>query len=346
MVMDRLAGPAMDLGGGSSLQPNQSRGGGGGGLGSNELQRTDQIIGVPSSSFLPLPSSREKRERERLREEKRGIQILQICRRHDDDGSPERRRRPEQQTRRPRLGCLLAFLQAFAAVSALLYAAWILSRWARHHQLRLQDLLPGLWFPSLLMAAGLVYCLLLLAGYLAAEINNGCCLCFVRPLFFFVRYTIPAMAMMLLEAALAGHVTINDHWMQDLPDDRTGELHNLLSFIHDNLDLCKWAALAIFATQALSLLLAMILRALLSARTMDYDSDEDFVAPPPPYLPTTADTRGFRPDLWSSRMRHKVTIPLLCAEVEPSCPLLCPLQFLMSLHLPEPSSPSSTLLLY
>ena len=75
---------------------------------------------------------------------------------------------------------LLAFLQAFAAVSALLYAAWILSRWARHHQLRLQDLLPGLWFPSLLMAAGLFYCLLLLAGYLAAEINNGCCLCFVR----------------------------------------------------------------------------------------------------------------------------------------------------------------------
>jgi len=60
---------------------------------------------------------------------------------------------------------LLAFLQDFAAVSALLYAAWILSYWARHHQFRLQDLLPGLWFPSLVMAAGLFYCLLLLAGY-------------------------------------------------------------------------------------------------------------------------------------------------------------------------------------
>lgn len=76
---------------------------------------------------------------------------------------------------------LLAFLQAFAAVSALLYAAWMLSRWARHHQLHLSDLLsPGLWFPSLVMAAGLFYCLLLLAGYLAAELNTGCCLCFVR----------------------------------------------------------------------------------------------------------------------------------------------------------------------
>jgi hypothetical protein len=136
-------------------------------------------------------------------------------------------------------------------------------------------------------------------------------------------------------------------YAQDLPEDRTGELHNLLSFIHNNLDLCKWVALAIFATQvfsslpstllisaecprlitipnrstmcdlqALSLFLAMILRAMLSARTTGYDSDEDFVVirrplllaqAPPPYLPTTVDTRGFRPDLWSSRMRQKVT---------------------------------------
>jgi len=99
-----------------------------------------------------------------------------------------------------------------------------------------------------------------------------------------MQYTIPAMATMLLEAALAAHLTVNDHWIQvtlptqikfihflrsrstcfltnfisvyaaqDLPDDRTGELHNLLSFINNNLDLCKWAALAIFATQVFSL---------------------------------------------------------------------------------------------
>ncbi|KAL6603379.1 hypothetical protein ACP70R_043740 [Stipagrostis hirtigluma subsp. patula] len=200
---------------------------------------------------------------------------------------------------------LLAFLQAFAAVSALLYAAWILSRWGRHHHLHLHDLFPDLWFPSAVAAAALFYCLLLLAGYLAAEINNGCCLCF---------YTIPAMAMILIEAAVAAHIMLNQHWLQALPDDRTGELDNLLSFIHNNLDLCTWAALAIFGTQALSLLLAMILRAMVSAKNADYDSDEDFVVirrpllvaqAPSPYLPTTVDTRGFRPDLWSSRMRQK-----------------------------------------
>jgi hypothetical protein len=55
---------------------------------------------------------------------------------------------------------------------------------------------------------------------------------------------------------------------------------------------------------------------MLSTPSADYDSDEDFVVirrpllvaqGAPAYLPTTADTRGFHPDLWSSRMRHKVT---------------------------------------
>ncbi|KAL6874006.1 hypothetical protein ACP4OV_014088 [Aristida adscensionis] len=200
---------------------------------------------------------------------------------------------------------LLAFLQAFAAVSALLYAAWIFSRWARHHELRLDDLLPGLWFPSAVAAAGLFYCLLLLAAYLAAEINNGCCLCL---------YNILLMPMMLLEVAVAADLMLNQRWIQELPYDRTGELENLLSFVRNNLDLCKWAALAIFGTQALSLLPAMILRAMMLARSGDYDSDEDFVVirrpllvtqAPSPYLPTTVDNRSFRPDLWSSRMRQK-----------------------------------------
>uniref|UniRef100_A0A453SWJ7 Tetraspanin n=1 Tax=Aegilops tauschii subsp. strangulata TaxID=200361 RepID=A0A453SWJ7_AEGTS len=95
-------------------------------------------------------------------------------------------------------------------------------------------------FACVVMAAGLLYCAILLAGYVAAEVNSGCCLCF---------YTILAMAMMLLEAAVAGHLLLNEHWMQDLPYDRTRELENLVSFVNNNLDLCKWAALATVATQ-------------------------------------------------------------------------------------------------
>ncbi|KAI4999521.1 hypothetical protein ZWY2020_004110 [Hordeum vulgare] len=44
-----------------------------------------------------------------------------------------------------------AFLQAFAALSVVLYAAsilsaFILSRWVRHHELHIHHLLPDLWF--------------------------------------------------------------------------------------------------------------------------------------------------------------------------------------------------------
>ncbi|XP_047080805.1 tetraspanin-18-like [Lolium rigidum] len=199
----------------------------------------------------------------------------------------------------------LAFLQAFAAVSAVLYGAWIVSRWARHHELHLDHLLPDLWFACAVMAAGLLYCAILLAGYIAAEISSGCCLCF---------YTVLAMAMLLLEASVAGHLLLNEHWMQDLPYDRTGELNNLVTFVQNNLDTCKWTALATLATQALSLLLAMVLRAMVSTSRDDYDSDEDFVVirrpllvaqGAPSYLPTTADPRGVHPQLWSSSMRQK-----------------------------------------
>ncbi|KAI4970276.1 tetraspanin-18-like [Hordeum vulgare subsp. vulgare] len=199
----------------------------------------------------------------------------------------------------------LAFLQAFAAVSAVLYAASILSRWSRQHELRFDHLLPDLWFACAVMAAGLLYCAILLAGYVAAEVNSGCCLCF---------YTILAMTMMLLEAAVAGQLLLNEHWIQDLPYDRTGELESLVSFVKNNLDLCKWAAVATVATQAFSLFLAMTLRAMVSPANADYDSEEDFVVirrplllaqGAPAYIPTTADPRGAQPGLWSSSMRQK-----------------------------------------
>lgn len=75
----------------------------------------------------------------------------------------------------------------------------------------------------------------------------------------------------------------------------------------------------IHRVQAISLFLAMILRAMVSTRSVDYDSDEDFVVirrpllvaqGAPAYLPTTVDSRGFHPDLWSSRMRQKVRTAL------------------------------------
>ena len=75
-----------------------------------------------------------------------------------------------------------------------------------------------------------------------------------------------------------------------------------------------------FRLQALSLLLAMVLRAMVSTSNADYDSDEDFVVirrpllvaqGAPSYLPTTADPRA---QLWSSSMRQKVRIQLFTLQ--------------------------------
>lgn len=70
-----------------------------------------------------------------------------------------------------------------------------------------------------------------------------------------------------------------------------------------------------FFVQALSLLLAMILRAMVPARRVDYDSDEDFVVirrplldpqGGPGYATTSVGSKGFHSDFWSSQMRQKV----------------------------------------
>ncbi len=34
-------------------------------------------------------------------------------------------------------------------------------------------------------------------------------------------------------------------WNQDIPDDPTGELDKVEAFVEDNLNICKWVALAV-----------------------------------------------------------------------------------------------------
>ena len=67
--------------------------------------------------------------------------------------------------------------------------------------------------------------------------------------------------------------------------------------------------------QVLSVLLAMILRAMVPRKRLDYDSDEDFVVIRRPLLnpqsvssftSTTVDGKGHRSDIWSSQIKQKV----------------------------------------
>ncbi|CAN6485867.1 unnamed protein product [Victoria cruziana] len=156
------------------------------------------------------------------------------------------------------------------------------------------------------MSIGVLLCLITCVGHIAGETINGCCLCF---------YTFLMTVIILLEAALVGFMLIDKHWEEDLPYDPTGEFHKLRSFIEDNIDICEGVGLFVLAIQALSLLLALILRAMVTRRRGHYECDEDDYLVGAdfrqPFLgaqvtaSTSLDSKSNRSDAWSTRMREK-----------------------------------------
>lgn len=174
--------------------------------------------------------------------------------------------------------------------------------------------LPSPWFIYLFLGIGILVCLVTCVGYIAAEAVNGCCLC---------SYTMLMSTIIVVEAALVGFIAFSKHWDEDLPFDPTGEFDRLRSFIKDNIDVCKWVGLAVITIQGLSLLLSMILRAMVSSRRENYDSDDDDYSVvrggrwQQPLLnskggqtsaSTSVDDKGVRAETWSTRMREKVSL--------------------------------------
>ncbi|KAJ0966565.1 hypothetical protein J5N97_023482 [Dioscorea zingiberensis] len=212
-------------------------------------------------------------------------------------------------------GCLAAllkflnFFQAFTGFSILIYSLWVLNRCYRDgieigfsfdfHKL------PAPWFVCALMGFGVLMCLIALIGHVAAEVVSGCCLCF---------YAALVAILILLETGLVGDLIFNKRWEEDLPYDSTGELKILSEFIEENLDIFKWVVMTVVIIQALSLLLALVVRVMIPRRRENYDSDEDFLVirrplltpqAIPTYAPNSVENPVHHSDIWSSRMRQK-----------------------------------------
>ncbi|KAF3486717.1 hypothetical protein F2Q69_00052032 [Brassica cretica] len=239
---------------------------------------------------------------------------------------------------------ILNFVQAFFGVSIIIYSIWMLDQYHRHspvdpptsssglgiarvseplnnpaglmasvvlgssgggdHGFSLRSLdLPAPWFIYSFMAVGVLVCIVTIIGFIAAEAINGCCLCF---------YSILKTLLILLEAALVAFIAIDRQWEKDLPYDPTGELNSLRAFIEDNIDICKWVGAAVLVVQLLSLLLAMVLRAMVSPKRPELGDEEDFENPRSrawdPLLGSQANQASAGPsksENWSSRIREK-----------------------------------------
>ncbi|VYS64254.1 unnamed protein product [Arabidopsis thaliana] len=163
--------------------------------------------------------------------------------------------------------------------------------------------LPAPWFIYCFMAIGILVCIVTIIGFIAAEAINGCCLCF---------YSILKTLLIIIEAALVGFIVIDRHWEKDLPYDPTGELNSLRAFIEENIDICKWVGIVVVAIQLLSLLLALVLRAMVSPRQSELDDEDDFENPMsrardnllgPQANQTSSGSSNI--DNWRSRIREK-----------------------------------------
>lgn len=175
-------------------------------------------------------------------------------------------------------------------LAMVLYSLWMLNEWNSHENvLRLGSSpmgrpfpgfrssfghiyvsadLPPPWFIYTFLGMGVVLCLITCSGHIAAETANGHCLS---------CYMLVVCLLLVTEAGVAADVFFNKNWEEDFPDDPTGQFDQVKNFVRENFDISKWVGLAVLILQGLSVLLAMILRAMGPYTGNDYDSDDDYV---------------------------------------------------------------------
>ncbi|XP_058084678.1 tobamovirus multiplication protein 2A [Magnolia sinica] len=172
------------------------------------------------------------------------------------------------------------------------------------------DKLPRAWFIYLFIGVGVILFVISCFGCIGAVTRNGCCL---------TCYSVLVILLILAELGCAAFIFFDHSWKETIPIDKTGDFDMIYSFLEKNWKIAKWVALGAVVLEALTFLLALIVRA--ANRPADYDSDDEYSAPRPnirqPLInrqgaPTTGvpvagglDQRPSRNDAWSTRMREK-----------------------------------------
>ncbi|KVI04248.1 Tetraspanin/Peripherin [Cynara cardunculus var. scolymus] len=152
-------------------------------------------------------------------------------------------------------------------IAMIIYALWMIRVWQR--QMDDSDH-PIPWFIYTMLGLGATLCVITCSGHIAAETANGCCLYCVS------SYLVFVVLLLMLEGAVTMDVFLNRNWEEDFPIDPSGNFHEFRDFIKENFEICKWVGLSVVAVQGLSVLLALVLKALGPHQEIRYDSDDDY----------------------------------------------------------------------
>ncbi|XP_068645652.1 tetraspanin-19-like [Aristolochia californica] len=188
-------------------------------------------------------------------------------------------------------------------VGMALYSLWMIRVWYKNLDGDFDSQIP--WFIYTFLGLGVSICVIACSGHIAAETANGHCLC---------CYTVFIFVLVLLEAAVIADVFLNSHWEEDFPEDATGRLYELKKFVKSNFDLCKWIGSLVVAAQGISIILAMILKALGPYQRIYYDSDDEYAHATVPLLKDRVHSSpyGLNPSYptnnepWNARVYEKV----------------------------------------
>ncbi|XP_073012122.1 tetraspanin-19 [Typha latifolia] len=189
----------------------------------------------------------------------------------------------------------------------ILYSLWMLRVWYR----QINGDWPGAsdsplpWFIYTFLGLGVFVCLITCSGHIAAETANGHCLS---------CYTVFVFLLIILEAAITADIFLNRNWEEDFPEDPSGKFDEFKNFVRTNFEMCKWIGLSVVAAQALSVFLAVVLRALGPDTGSYYDSDDDSAPARLPLLRNQAQHAAYTPDpnlsrkndSWAVRIHDKV----------------------------------------
>lgn len=154
-------------------------------------------------------------------------------------------------------------------IAMIIYSLWMLRLWNGH----LDSDSSAPWFIYTILGIGITLCLITCSGHIAAETANSCCLWI---------YMVFVFLLLVLEAAVTADVFLNHDWEEDFPDDRTGNFDQLKDFVRQNFDTIKWIGFTVVALEGLSMLMAIILKALGPHSERYYESDDDY---PPERVP-------------------------------------------------------------
>ncbi|KAL3647686.1 hypothetical protein CASFOL_008654 [Castilleja foliolosa] len=189
----------------------------------------------------------------------------------------------------------LNFLQAFVGVAIIVYSSYLLNQWNHHHH----QFPPPHESGGAPLPAGVISPPNFAYGVFSQ--HDGA-----------LGFDVNSLPAPCFEVGLVAFIALDHNWEKDIPFDSTGELDNFRTFIQDNVDVFMWVGIAIVVIQVLCLLLAIVLRSLVSGPSEDDDLEGDYdyrssnreplLAP---YSNQASVSARGDSDIWSSRMRNK-----------------------------------------